>query len=591
MAPAIARVMTRLTMKTAAVLLFLLPPTAFAAPKPDPTRGAALFQERCALCHTVEPGTSGGRGPNLRGVVGRKAASTDFADSAALTRWGRTWTPELLQKYLVDPGKLVPGTTMTQRVTDPGERADLVAFLKTLKASKPLAPPAAAAPTIAPDAGVSPPAQGTAAANAPDGGTGGVLTGAAAFGDWRSDAPGVRRHIRLGDLPAPFATSSARNSPRVVPRPPEARPRAPDGWRVDLFAEGLEEPRQIRVAPNGDIFLAETGRGRIRVLRAKDGATRAEQRFTFADGLDEPFGMAFHPPGPAPQWLYVAEINRVLRFPYAQGDTRARARPEVMVAQLAPTTGGHTTRDVVFSLDGKRMFVSVGSQSNVAEGIGKKSPDEVRAWEATHALGAAWGFEERRADVLVFDPAGKEGRTFATGLRNCVGMAVHPTTGDLWCSTNERDGMGDDLVPDVVTRVREGAFYGWPWYWLGNHEDPRLKGHRPDLMGKVTLPDVLIQAHSASLGMTFREGDGFASEHGSWNRERRTGYKVIRIPTREGVPTGEYQDFLTGFVVDARSAWGRPVGVAVAHDGAILVTEDAGGTVWRVAPSSGSASR
>ena len=576
-----------------AVLLLLVPLLALAAPRPSASRGESAFQVRCALCHSVEPGAGGGQGPNLRGVVGRKAASTDFSYSAALTRWGRTWTPELLGKYLTHPGTLVPGTLMVQKVTSPAERADLVAFLRSLKAVK--APPAsgvASGASAAPDAGLATqPSLATGPTATPDGGTAGVLTGAAAFGDWRSDAPGVRRLIRVEDLPPPFATSSARNSPRVVPRPADARPRAPEGWRVDLFAEGLEEPRQVRVAPGGDVFIAETDRGRIRVLRAKEGAPRAEQRWTFADGLDGPFGMAFYPPGPSPQWLYVAENNRVVRFAYREGDTTARGRPEVVVPDLSPTSGGHTTRDVVFSLDGKRMFVSVGSQSNVAESMGKRGPDQVRAWEATRGLGATWGFEERRADVLVFEPDGKAGRIFATGLRNCVGMAVHPATGDLWCSTNERDGLGDDLVPDHVTRVKEGAWYGWPWYWLGNHEEPRLKGQRPDLAGKATVPDVLLQAHSASLGMTFREGDGFAAEHGSWNRERRTGYKVVRIPTRDGVPTGEYEDFLTGFVVDQRSVWGRPVGVAVARDGALLVTEDANGTVWRVAPAARSASR
>ena len=366
-------------------------------------------------------------------------------------------------------------------------------------------------------------------------------------------------------------------------------PRRAGGWISS--PSGSSSRGSIRVAPGGDVFIAETAAGRIRVLRARNGATRAEQRWIFADGLDGPFGMAFYPPGPSPEWLYVAENNRVVRFPYREGDTATRGRSEVIVSDLSPTTGGHTTRDVVFSLDGKRMFVSVGSQSNVAEGIGKKSPDQIRAWESEHGLGATWGFEERRADVLVFDPEGKGGRIFATGLRNCVGVAVHPATGDLWCSTNERDGMGDDLVPDHVTRVKEGAWYGWPWYWLGNHEDARLKGQRPDLAGKATVPDVLIQSHSASLGMTFREGDAFAAEHGSWNRERRTGYKVIRIPTRDGVPTGEYEDFLTGFVVDQRSVWGRPVGVAVAHDGALLVTEDGSGTVWRVAPGARAAAR
>src|SRR5262249_31702875 len=189
-------------------------------------------------------------------------------------------------------------------------------------------------------------------------------------------------------------------SPRVVPRPADAHPRAPEGWRVDLFAERLEEPRLIRVAPGGDVFIAETAPGRIRVLRAKDGATRAEQRWTFADGLDGPFGMAFYPPGPSPPWLYVAENSRVVRFPYRAGDTSARGRSEVVVAELSPTTGGHTTRDIVFSLDGKRMFVSVGSQSNVAEGIGKKSPDQIRAWESEDGLRATWSFEERRAKGL-----------------------------------------------------------------------------------------------------------------------------------------------------------------------------------------------
>lgn len=566
------------------MLLLLLPLLATAAAPPDASRGASVFQARCALCHAVEPGAGGGRGPNLRGVIGRKAASTDFGYSAALTRWGRAWTPALLEKYLRDPGALVPGTTMEQKVTDAAERLDLVALLKTLQASPTAAAPpvtAARAPGI--DAGV--PERASMSASGAEAGAVPLLTGAAAFGDWRSDAPGVRRLIRVEDLPPPFATGSARNSPRIVPRPPEARPRAPEGWRVDLYADGLEVPRQIRVAPGGDVFVSETDRGRIRVLRARAGVVRAEQRWTFADGLEGPFGIAFHPPGPAPEWLYVAETNRVVRFPYRDGDTVARGRPQVVVSQLAPTSGGHTTRDLAFSLDGKQMFVSVGSQSNVAEWMGRKSPEQVQAWQSTRPLGAAWGFEERRANVLVFEVAGGEGRIFATGLRNCVGMAVHPATGDLWCSTNERDGMGDDLVPDYVTRVRAGAWYGWPWYWLGNHEDGRLGGHRPDLAGKATVPDVLLQAHSASLGMTFREGDGFAAEHGSWNRERRTGYKVIRIPTRNGVPTGEYQDFLTGFVVDARSVWGRPVGVAVAHDGALLVTEDAGGTVWRVAPA------
>jgi hypothetical protein len=241
------------------------------------------------------------------------------------------------------------------------------------------------------------------------------------------------------------------------------------------------------------------------------------------------------------------------------------------------------------------MFVSVGSASNVAETMPKKTADEVRAWQAGHALGAAWGVEVGRANVLVGDPSGQNMHVFAAGIRNCVGMALQPVTHDLWCSTNERDLLGDNLPPDYVTRVREGAFYGWPWYYIGAHEDYRHAGERPDLADKITVPDVLIQPHSASLQMTFYEGHGpaafpadyrgqaFVALHGSWNRGKRTGYKVVIVKLKNGQPTGEYEDFLTGFVVDAKSVWGRPVGVAAAHDGALLVADDGGDVIWRVA--------
>jgi glucose/arabinose dehydrogenase len=251
---------------------------------------------------------------------------------------------------------------------------------------------------------------------------------------------------------------------------------------------------------------------------------------------------------------------------------------------------GHSTRDIAFTIDDKRMLVSVGSAGNDGEGMGS-APGGLQTWISEHPLGASWGSETDRAAVLIFDPDGKRAGLFATGIRNCVGLAVHPANGDVYCSTNERDGMGDNLVPDYVTRVREGAFYGWPWFYIGSNEDPRHAGERPDLKGKVTVPDVLVQAHSASLGLTFYtsgafpseyRGDGFAAEHGSWNRSKRTGYKVIRIRLRDGVPTGEYQDFVTGFVINDSEVWGRPVGVAVAHDGALLVSEDGNGTIWRI---------
>ncbi len=423
-----------------------------------------------------------------------------------------------------------------------------------------------------------------------------TLTGAAAFGDWRDDRPGLVRHIAPGDLPPAFATRSSSNGPDLTEMPRDAAPQAPAGFSVQLFASGLESPRTVRVAPNGDIFIAETDSGRIQVMRAGDGAPRPERTETFATGLDEPFGIAFYPPGPDPQWVYVANTNSVERFPYRSGDLTARGRAQTVVERLTVTTGGHTTRDIQFSPDGRRMYVSIGSGSNVASDMSQHDGAYARDWDAAHGLGAAWGSEAGRADVLAFNPDGADPHTFATGIRNCVGLAVHPRTGDLWCSVNERDGLGDNLPPDYVTRVAQGGFYGWPWYYIGGNQDPRHKDERPDLSGHVTVPDVLVQPHSAPLILTFYaghgpaafpadyQGDGFVALHGSWNRARRTGYKVVRVRTQDGVPTGEYQDFLTGFVVSDAAVWGRPVGVAVAHDGALLVTEDGNGTMWRVAP-------
>jgi glucose/arabinose dehydrogenase len=354
----------------------------------------------------------------------------------------------------------------------------------------------------------------------------------------------------------------------------------------------------MRLAPNGDIFVSETSAGRIRVIRpAANGAT-AQTIETFADGLTQPFGIRFYPSGKNPQWVYVAELNRVVRFAYQTGDMKARAKAELVVPELAPDAGGgHTTRDIAFSPDGKRIFVSVGSRSNVAEEMSKKSPAEVKAWEAQHGSGAAWDVETNRAAVLVFDVnAPKQAKIFASGIRNCVGLTVQPQTGELWCTTNERDGLGDNLVPDYSTRVKAGGFYGWPWYYLGNHEDPRLKGDRPDLSGKAIVPDVPYQAHSAALTTEFYEqssgpaafpaeyvGDAFTAMHGSWNRANRTGHKVVRVRMKNGVPTGEYEDFLVGFIADDGNAWGRPVGILEAADGSLLVSDDGGNLIYRIA--------
>jgi glucose/arabinose dehydrogenase/cytochrome c2 len=514
--------------------------------------GQRIFEQRCALCHTT--GERSAQGPGLGGVLGRKAASMSFGYSPALREAHLTWDRATLDRFLSGPAQLVPGTTMPMAIPDDAERGSVVEYLASL--------PAGDAPSRASESTDSiiatPPAPP------------GLRAGEAAFGDYRGDGPGVRRHITIADLPPPYSTPSAQNGPDVVAPPPGAHPFVPAGFRVDVFAHDLVGPRLLRVAPSGDLFVAESQAGRIHVLRAADGARSAPRDAIFASGLDKPFGITFYPPGPDPKWVYVAETNAVVRFPYGSGDLTARGGAQTLVPSLTATPGGHWTRDVAFSLDGKRMFVSVGSGSNVAEGDSD---------------------ERDRADVLVFDPEGRDRRVYASGIRNCVGLAVHASTGDLWCSTNERDGLGDNLVPDYITRVRAGGFYGWPWFYLGDHQDPRHPGERADLAATTIVPDVLLQAHSASLQLAFYDGAAFparyrgaafASLHGSWNRGKRTGPKVIAVPLQGGVPTGEYEDFMTGFVVDDDAVWARPVGVAVARDGSLFVSEDGNGTIWRI---------
>jgi glucose/arabinose dehydrogenase len=362
----------------------------------------------------------------------------------------------------------------------------------------------------------------------------------------------------------------------------------------------LDKPRLIRTAPNGDIFVAESDKGQVRVLRPSADGASAEKMEIFATGLERPFGINFYPNNGKPEWVYVANSGSIVRFPYQDGDLKARGAAEVIVAKLPTADRPHWTRDLVFSKDGSKMFVSVGSATNVAEDMPKLDPTALQKQIAEHPLGATWGAETERADVLVFDPQGKNRRVFATGIRNCVGMDINPTNGDLYCSTNERDLLGDDLPPDYITRVKEGAFYGWPWYYIGAHEDPRHKNARPDLKDKVTVPDVLLQPHSASLQMTFYNGEQFpaeykgqifAAEHGSWNRHKRLGYKIIRVIMKDGVPTGEFEDFVTGFVINDANVWGRPVGVTVAKDGALLFSEDGNGTIWRVSHSTRASAR
>jgi glucose/arabinose dehydrogenase len=399
-----------------------------------------------------------------------------------------------------------------------------------------------------------------------------LVSGERAFLDYRTMKPGVFRKITAADLPKPYATDAARNNPKLVPRPADAWPQVPAGFKVDLYATSLSGPRQIRLAPNGDAFVAESNAGQIRVLRGRGADGKPEQVSVFTTGLKQPYGISFYPSGANPQWLYVGNTNSIVRFPYKKGDLKASGPAEVIVKGI-PEGGGHWTRDVVFSKDGRAMFVAVGSASNVDD------PDEKPA-------------ELHRADILQYTPDGKFVKVYASGIRNPGGgLAVNQQTGELWCSVNERDNLGDNLVPDYITHVREDGFYGWPWYYIGDHQDPRHEHKHPELASKVIVPDVLLSAHNASLGIAFYDGsqfpaeyrgDLFAAEHGSWNRANRTGYELIRIPIVGGHATGEFQDFMTGFVLPDGNVWGRPVAVAVAPDGALLVTDDGSSSIWRI---------
>lgn len=397
------------------------------------------------------------------------------------------------------------------------------------------------------------------------------------FTDFKGEAPGNVHHITAKDLPDPYATKFSALFSRPVPRG-DMWPQAPEGFKVTLYAENLMgddkkplAPRTIITAPNGDFFVASTNTGKILVFRGMTADGKAEQMSTFADGLKLPFGIAFYPPGPNPQYVYVGNTDAIVRFPYKNGDLKATGPSEVIVPNL-PAGPNHFARGVVFSLDGKRMFIAVGSHTNVTDIDTDTS-------------------EFHRADILVANPDGSDLQVYASGIRNGSGVTVNPHTGELWTSVNERDELGDNLPPDYITHVQEGGFYGWPWYYTGGIPDPRFPGKHPELKDKTILPDVLLEPHNASLNITFYEGKQFpkqyqgqlfAAEHGSWNRSVRTGYEVILVPMKNGHATGEYQDFLTGFVTPSGDCWGRPVGVAVAKDGSLMVTDDGSNSIWRV---------
>lgn len=383
-------------------------------------------------------------------------------------------------------------------------------------------------------------------------------------------APGAAglRVIRPSDLPPPHATASVNNPPTVVPRPEGAVLTVPPGFTIAEWADSLSNPRIVTVAPNGDVFVAESQANRVTVLRDGDGDGRPETRSMFADGLRQPFGIALYPPGPNPTHVYVANTDSVVRYAYSNGQLKASGAPETIVPDLPG--GGynqHWTRNVVFRPDGAKMYVSVGSQGNVAEE------------------------EEKRAAVLEYNPDGSGYRVFAAGLRNPVGLAFNPVGGALWAAVNERDGLGDDLVPDYATAVRDGGFYGWPWYYIGQNRDPRM-AEKPDRKARTLLPDVLFESHSAALGIDFYNGalfpasyrnSAFVALHGSWNRSARSGYLVARIPFGAGgKPVGGYEEFVTGWKTPDGKVWGRPVDVAVAADGSLLITDDGAGKIWRV---------
>lgn len=379
------------------------------------------------------------------------------------------------------------------------------------------------------------------------------------------EEPGQPFHLRFEDLPAPAPATGSRNPPDVVARQETDHLRVPPGFSVNLFAEGLDHPRWMTIAPNGDVLLAETREGRITLLRDADGDGVAELRETFASGYQRPHGMAFHDGD-----LYVADLQAVWRVPYVLGATSVSGREPVTERGALGTPNGHWTRNIVFSADGEYFFVAIGSRTNISE---EPVP---------------------RATVQRFRVDGSEQITFAGGLRNPVGIAIYPGTDEIYVVVNERDGYGDDMVPDYLTRVQEGEFYGWPYAYLGPHPDPEFGSLRPDLVEATRAPDVLFQAHSAPTGLLFYDGEqfparyrngAFVSHRGSWNRAEPTGYRIAFVPFEDGRPTGGYQSFATGFWragEDTAQVWGRPVGLVVAQDGSLLVADDAGRAVWRI---------
>lgn len=391
-----------------------------------------------------------------------------------------------------------------------------------------------------------------------------VLTLGAALLAVAAAAWQVQTAVGKVDLPRPFHTPSANNRPNVIPRPDGARLQLPAGFQIDVWAEGFERPRFMLEGPSGEILLSDSvPGGSVWVLLDKDRDFRPEQRKKLIEGLDRPYGLAFWK-----EYLYVAETTSLKRYKY---DRKAMtAGPGEEIVPMHEFKAGHWTRTVLFDRKGEKMYLAIGSQSNV-------SPGE-------HPM---------RAAINRFNPDGSGHEIVASGTRNPIGLRWYPGSGILWAAVQERDALGDDLVPDYFTLIKQGGFYGWPYAYIGPNEDPRNQGQRPDLVKKTIVPDVPLPAHVAVLDCLFYTGKQFPAEyrggaflayHGSWNRSHRIGYSVAFVPFKDGRPSGPPRDFLTGWMLspDQREVWGRPVGLLQLPDGSLLVSEDGGNRVWRI---------
>ncbi len=373
-------------------------------------------------------------------------------------------------------------------------------------------------------------------------------------------------NFRPADLPPPYATPAANNGQQVIPRPDGKLLHVPPGFSIAEWATGLDNPRWIEVAPNDDVFVADSHPNRVDVLRASPSGGPPTSTH-FATDLHQPFGIAFYPNGPNPKYIYIANTDSVVRWPYHNGQLNVDGPGQKIVDLPGGGYNQHWTRTIVVSPDNKKLYIAVGSRENVGEE------------------------EQPRASIFTCNPDGTDQHSFATGLRNAVGLSFNPVSGSLWAAVNERDNLGDKLVPDYVTSVKPGGFYGWPYYYIGNHHDPRMPD-KPELGSRAIVPDVLLEPHCAALSIEWDNyhgfpgnyyHNGFVAMHGSWNRSDPSGYKIVRLMMNaNGTAKGGYQDFVWGWNLHDGQVWGRPVSVAFLHDGSMLISDDGAGKIWRV---------